>query len=87
MNSRSMMPNIFSGDKIILQKIHNPNAVLLGEIYEVVTDDFRMIRKIHRALDDNHWLLVPSNPNFDTQEIAKDKIRAIFKLLGIVRTF
>lgn len=83
----SMVPDILSGDKIVLKKINDPSVMPLGEIYGIVTDEFRTIKRVRKASDNDHWLLVPSNPNFDTQEIAKDKVRAIFKLLGAVRTF
>jgi Predicted transcriptional regulator len=85
-SGKSMEPEISNGDKIVLKEVKDWKTFLpMGEIYGVITDEFRTIKRIRKATNPENWLLVPSNPDYDKQEIPIIKIRAIFQVLGSVK--
>ena len=85
-SGKSMEPEISNGDKIVLKEVKDWRTFLpMGEIYGVITDEFRTIKRIRKATNPENWLLVPSNPDYDKQEIPIIKIRAIFQVLGSVK--
>ena len=85
-SGKSMEPEISNGDKVALKEIKDWQTFLpMGEIYGIVTDEFRTIKRIRKSNKPDHWLLVPSNPAYDSQDIPIKKIRAIFQVLGSVK--
>lgn len=81
----SMEPIIHSGDYICLKRIDEWNIFLnFGEIYAIETsNDMRSIKKICKGSDDEHITLIPENPSYERQEIRKDIVRSVFKVMAI----
>lgn len=84
----SMEPEINNGDVVALQLVEDPSFLLMGEIYAIVTTNgLRTIKRLKKSSIDDNYLLVPSNPEYDTQEIPKNKILRVFKVLGNLHGF
>lgn len=81
----SMEPYICHGDIIAIKKIKNWKKFLLfGEVYAIVTAEFRTIRIITQADDDNHLRLIPLNKEggYTVQDIPKSNILQVFAVYG-----
>ena len=84
----SMSPLINHGDTVALQRIEDwAGRILFGEIYAVVTEDFRTIKKIRKSrLGSEYLLFVPENTeNYDEQDVAVAKIDKVFRVLGCAK--
>ncbi len=83
----SMEPVIHSGDFLCLKKIEEWSAYLtMGEIYAVETiNDMRTVKKIERGYDELSLTLVPVNAEYKRQEIRKDLIRQVFKVVAVAK--
>lgn len=86
---RSMEPEIGSGDIIALKEVHDwQRYINYGEIYAIVTDnDLRTVKRVRKSSGTDTVLLVPTNPNYDIQEIEKSVISRIFSVLGCLKRF
>ncbi len=87
----SMSPRINSGDKICLKKLDSIDEIIFGEIYAIITkNDLRTIKWIVRSPDEKKIRLVPENkdPRYgDFQDIRKNEIIHVFKVVGSIRAF
>lgn len=89
-SGKSMGPLIAHGDIVALKKLHGWREFLLhGEIYAIVTDEFRTIKKIGKGVDSEHFNLIPYNKSSDynEQQIPKKLIRHIFRVKGALKKF
>lgn len=85
---RSMQPDICSGDIILLQYIEDFSWLPLGDIYAIVTtNDMRTVKRLARSENDENYLLVPSNAEYQAQELPKRLIRNVFRVVGTIRMF
>jgi transcriptional regulator with XRE-family HTH domain len=85
---KSMAPLIDHGDKIALKRVFDwTDNILYGEVYAVVTDDYRTIKKIRRSLKGDDYLrFVPENTaEFDEQDVHKQTIRGVYHVLGCAK--
>lgn len=84
----SMEPEINNGDIVALELVEDPSFLLMGEIYAIVTTNgLRTIKRLRKGDVPDCYKLVPSNPEYDTQEIPKDKILRVFRVLGNLHGF
>jgi SOS-response transcriptional repressor LexA len=87
---KSMSPFISHGDIVALKKMDNWQQFLLfGEIYAIVTNEFRTIKIIGKGDDKDHYNLIPysKSPEFSTQPIPKNIINHVFKVQGSIKKF
>ncbi|UTC82685.1 LexA family transcriptional regulator [Treponema denticola] len=88
----SMAPEISSGDMILVKKINNPDVILWGEIYLVVTDETAnnlcTIKKLYQGRTPDTLILRSINPEYagDTL-IPKQSILTIAHVIGCVKMF
>lgn len=82
----SMSPIISSGDLIALRRCSFEN-IKFGEIYAVVMDDLRTIKKIRSAELSSQLRLIPINPDYDEQIYDKARIICVFEVLGSISRF
>lgn len=87
MTGSSMEPVLNNGDVVALQEIGvSIEYIPYGEIYAIVTDDFRTIKKIRKSEKDGFIKLIPINTNgYDEQEIPASIIRKVFRVLGSIK--
>lgn len=84
----SMEPLISNGDIIALRKVEDWQTYLLyGEIYGIMTDEWRTVKRIRKAKNPEYILLEPINKEYDEQEIPKSIIRGVWQVLGSVKKF
>lgn len=87
---KSMGPLIAHGDIVALKKLNSwHDFLLLGEIYAIVTPEFRTIKIIGKGKDDDHFTLIPYNKGggYAEQPIPKKIITHIFRVKGSLKKF
>lgn len=87
---KSMAPLISHGDIIALKKISNwKDFILFGEIYAIVTDEFRTIKIITKGSKEGYFKLIPfsNEPEFVEQEIPIKIINHVFAVKGSIKKF
>ncbi len=84
----SMEPEINNGDIVALQLIDDPSFLLAGDIYAIVTTNgLRTIKRIGRGESEDSYKLLPTNKNYEAQDIPKKMILRVFKVLGNLHSF
>lgn len=78
----SMYPRIKNGDIVLLKKINNTDIIMFGEIYLIITADYRTIKYIRKHVDESKIILVSENEKFDPVEIQRDSILHLFLYKG-----
>lgn len=81
----SMEPELNNGDFIAMKEMHDPIQYLpYGEIYGIVTDSYRTVKRIRMADRDGFVRLIPTNksPEYAEQEIPVEMIRKVYAVLG-----
>lgn len=82
----SMEPLISNGDIIALRKIEDWQTYLLyGEIYGIMTDEWRTVKRVRKSNNPEYIRLEPVNKEYDEQEIPKSIIRGVWQVLGSVK--
>lgn len=84
----SMHPEITHGDIIALKEIKEWSTFLpFGEVYAVVTEEHRTIKKITGGKSDDNFLLIPTNQSkeYKPQEVPKSIIRKVYRVLGCMK--
>ena len=84
---RSMEPLINHGDLIAIRKLNDwKTYILMGEVYGIVTDEYRTIKRIRISNKGSEFLrLVPANDEYDEQDIPISIVRAVFQILGCAK--
>ena len=87
----SMEPEIYHGDMIALKDTNetNPNYLPFGEVYALVTDNYRTIKRLSKSDKEGFIRLVPTNPapEYASQDIPVSHIRKIYQVLVSVKRF
>jgi len=87
---KSMSPFISHGDIVALKKVENWKEFLLyGEIYAVVTSEFRTIKIIGKSDLLNHFKLIPysKSPEFSEQDLPVKFISNVYRVKGSIKKF
>lgn len=82
----SMVPKVLSGDMIVIREITNRNYFFWGQIYLVVTSEYRMLKYIRKHPTDplNYIILHSENPNFEDVEMPIKDIYRLFLVENIL---
>jgi len=85
----SMQPHLMSGDIIAMKRIEDWTTFLpLNEVYGIVTrNGLRAVKVIKRGSDEEHFMLHSYNKDYEDQEIAKEAIVAVFRVVASARVF
>ena len=87
---KSMSPFISHGDIVALKRVENWKEFLLfGEIYAVVTDEFRTIKIIGKSELQKHFKLIPysKSPEFSDQDLPIKLINHVYRVKGSLKKF
>ncbi|WP_455670485.1 S24 family peptidase [Phocaeicola faecalis] len=90
LTGHSMEPELSNGDIIALKEMKTPIQYLpAGEIYGIVTDEYRTVKRVRKGDHDGFIKLVPSNKSdeFCEQEIPVEMVIKVFAVLGSMRKF
>lgn len=84
----SMEPEISSGDVVALQLIEDHSFLMYDDVYAIVTTNgLRTIKRLGKSDDKNCYRLIPTNRAYDDQDIPKNMILRVFRVLGSLHTF
>ena len=85
-SGKSMSPLIDPGDVIAIKKIEDwQTNILYGEVYALVTEQYRTVKRIRKSDRDGWIRLVPENPDYDAQDIPASSVRSIYQVLGCAK--
>lgn len=83
----SMEPTYKAGSMVLIREVELWREYLeLGCAYVIgLVDDRRVIKTVMAGSDADHFKLVSINPSFQPQEISKDIIRSVWRVIASVR--
>lgn len=90
LTGHSMEPELSNGDIIAMKELTTPVAYLpAGEIYGIVTDEYRTVKRIAKSPKEGYVRLIPTNhaPEYSEQEIPISMIKRIYAVMGSIRKF
>lgn len=90
LTGHSMEPEISNGDIIALREVTTPIQYLpAGEIYGIVTEEYRTVKRIRLSQKEGFVRFIPSNKSeeFCEQEIPISMILKVYAVLGSIRKF
>lgn len=90
LTGHSMEPELSNGDTIALKEMNTPIQYLpSGEIYGIVTEDYRTVKRIRLSSKEGYVRLIPSNKSeeYCEQEIPIAMIQKVYAVLGSIRKF
>lgn len=81
----SMIPKIYNGDRVVLREVYDKNIIYYGQIYLILTDEYRMLKYIRRSKNDESKVILRSeNSEYDDIEIDKADILKMFVVENIL---
>lgn len=87
----SMEPEIHHGDIMAIKDTNetNPNYLPFGEVYAIVTENYRTIKRLSKSDQDGFIRLLPTNraPEYTAQDIPIKSIVKIYQVLVSVKRF
>lgn len=90
LTGHSMEPEISNGDIIALREVTTPIQYLpAGEIYGIVTEEYRTVKRVRLSQKEGYIRLIPSNKSeeYCEQEIPISMIIRVYAVLGSIRKF
>lgn len=87
-SGQSMEPEINNGDIIALKRIDDFSFLPFGDIYGIITTNgMRTIKRLGKSSDPTCYRLIPTNKEYDEQDIPKDKILIVYRVMGAMKAF
>ena len=84
----SMEPEINNGDIIAMRRIEDFSFLTFGDIYGIITTNgLRTIKRIGKSTNPGCYRLIPTNKEYDEQDIPKDKIMIVYRVMGAMKAF
>lgn len=84
-SGESMHPVIRNGGYLAIDRGSDPSTILWGQIYVVVTDDFRVVKYVRKhPFDSDKVILRSRNENFDDIELQRSDIVAMYPVKCII---
>lgn len=82
----SMLPLIASGDRIVVRKIESWNYFNYGQVYLIITNEYRFIKRVRRHPKDSESLILlrSENPEYDDIDLPKKEIIHLFIVENIL---
>lgn len=82
----SMVPLITPGDRIVIRRIESWDYFNYGQVYLIITNEYRFIKRVRRHPTDskNLILLRSDNPDYDDIDLPKREIVHLFIVENIL---
>lgn len=82
----SMQPLIYSGDRIVVRRIESWDYFNYGQVYLIITNEYRLIKRVRRHPKDeeNLILLRSENGEYDDIDLPKKEIRYLYLVENIL---
>ena len=88
MTGKSMEPELSGGDIIALEAIEDASYLISGEIYAIVTKNgLRTVKRLRVLPEPGHYELVPTNKEYEPQEITSEEILKVYRVMGSIKRF
>ena len=90
----SMYPTIESGSMILCKKVYDKSIILYGEVYFIVTEDYRMVKRLRKSTKKGYVVAASDNHNghdhpdgktYADIEIQIDKIVHLYMVKGSIK--
>lgn len=87
-SGHSMEPEINNGDIIALQRVEDFSFLPFGDVYGFITaNGMRTIKRLGRSERDGFYRLIPTNKDYDEQEIPINIITHVYRVMGTMKAF
>lgn len=87
-SGHSMEPEINNGDIIALQRIEDFSFLPFGDVYGfITTNGMRTIKRLGKSAKEGYYRLIPTNKEYDEQEIPINKIALVYRVMGTMKAF
>lgn len=80
----SMEPVIENGAYLSINPINDCRNIFWGKIYVIVMEDYRLVKYVRKAQDDNHVRLVSANSDYDDMIVDRADIKALYLVDAII---
>jgi len=78
-NGDSMEPHIHDGDWVAVREVSNYNVIFYGQVYLVITNEYRLLKYLRRDEDEQHYVILRSdNKDYDDIRLSKAEIKHLF---------
>lgn len=74
----SMKPAIPNGSFIAIRPVSTDGIIFWGQIYVVVTDNYRMVKYLRRHPDDDKVVLHSDNADYDDIDMSRSEIQGLY---------
>lgn len=87
-SGHSMEPEINNGEIIALQRVEDFSFLPFGDVYGFITSNgMRTIKRLGRSSKEGYYRLIPTNKDYDEQEIPINKIALVYRVMGAMKAF
>lgn len=87
-SGHSMEPEINNGDIVALQRIEDFSFLPFGDVYGfITTNGMRTIKRLGRSGREGYYRLIPTNRDYDEQEIPISMIAMVYRVMGAMKQF
>ena len=87
-SGHSMEPEINNGDIIALQRVEDFSFLPFGDVYGFITaNGMRTIKRLGRSERDGFYRLIPTNKEYDEQEMPINIITHVYRVMGTMKSF
>ena len=84
-NGDSMEPHIHDGDWIAVREVVNLNVLYYGQVYLVITNEYRLLKYLRRDEDEKNYVILRSdNKDYDDIRLPKADIKHLFIVENIL---
>ncbi len=80
----SMVPVIEPGAYISINPVNDSHNIFWGQIYVIVLEDYRLVKYVRRADDDEKIRLVSANSDYDDMIVDRADIKAMYLVDAII---
>lgn len=84
----SMYPEICNGDIVALQRVEDFRFLPFDNVYAfITTNDMRTIKRIGRGSTPQSYRLIPTNKDYEEQDLPFEMIRQVYKVVGCLKQY
>lgn len=80
----SMKPTIANGSFIAIRPVGVSGVIFWGQIYVVVTDNYRMVKYLRRHDNPDYVILHSDNPDYDDIEMPRSDIQGLYLVETVI---
>ena len=71
-----------------MQRVEDFSYLQYGDIYGIITTNgLRTIKRVGRSEKEGYYRLIPTNKEYDEQDIPINKILIVYRVMGAMKAF